>query len=246
MKYFKRSLSLIVIALFWEMAARIGLVRPDVLPPLSQIFVAWLGLLRNGELVSNGIQSLARGAAGVSCAIVLGAAIGISMAAVKPIRLFFRPLMEVFYPVPKSALIPVTALWLGLGDLSKVVLIAMGCILPVAVGAYNGARGSERVLIWSAQGMGASKLRTVIDVLIPSALPELLNGIRTALALSFILLVSSELIVAKNGLGYLIGFFGSAGNYAEMFAVILTVATLGLVVDRTHQLIIRSVLSWRE
>ena len=128
-----------------------------------------------------------------------------------PVRIVFRPLMEAFYQVPKSALIPVTSLWLGLGDASKVTLIALGCVLPVAIGAYNGARGGERVLIWSGRSLGAGKLRTLVDVVVPSALPALLNGIRTALALSLVLLVSSELIVAKNGLGYLIGFLGGGG-----------------------------------
>ncbi len=110
------------------------------------------------------------------------------------------PLVELFYPMPKSALIPVTVLWLGFGDGSKILLIFLGCMLPVTLGAFNGARGSDRVLIWSARSMGASRLRVLWDVVLPSAMPELLNGIRTALALAFILLVSSELIVAQTGL----------------------------------------------
>ncbi len=110
------------------------------------------------------------------------------------------PLVELFYPMPKSALIPVTVLWLGFGDGSKILLIFLGCMLPVTIGAFNGARGSDRVLVWSARSMGASRLRMLWDVVLPSAMPELLNGIRTALALAFILLVSSELIVAQQGL----------------------------------------------
>jgi len=80
---------------------------------------------------------------------------------------------------------------------------------------------------------------------VPSALPELLNGIRTALALSLVLLVSSELIVAKNGLGYLIGFLGGSGIYDAMFAVVLTIAIFGLIVDRLYLRYVRSVLSWQ-
>ena len=100
-------------------------------------------------------------------------------------------------------------------------------MLPVTIGAFNGARGSERVLIWSARSMGASRLRVLWDVVLPSAMPELLNGIRTAIALAFILLVSSELIVARQGFGYLIGFLGANGSYEGMFAVVLTVALIG-------------------
>jgi ABC-type nitrate/sulfonate/bicarbonate transport system permease component len=81
---------------------------------------------------------------------------------------------------------------------------------------------------------------------LPSALPELLNGTRTALALAFVLLVSSELIVARSGLGYLIGFLGAGGTYDAMFAVVLTVAFLGFVADRIYQRIVDHVLQWRQ
>ena len=83
------------------------------------------------------------------------------------------------------------------------------------------------------------------DVVVPSATPELLNGIRTALALSFILLVSSELIVAREGLGYLIGFLGANGSYDAMFAVVLTVAFLGFAADRVYLMIMQRVLRWQ-
>ena len=77
-------------------------------------------------------------------------------------------------------------------------------MLPVTIGAFNGARSSEQVLVWSARSMGANRMRMLWDVVVPSAMPELLNGVRTALALSFILLVSSELIVAQHGLSAVI------------------------------------------
>ncbi len=94
--------------------------------------------------------------------------------------------------------------------------------------------------------MGASRLRMLWDVVVPSAMPELLNGIRTALALSFILLVTSELIVAQSGLGYLIGFLGANGTYDAMFAVVLTVAFLGFAADRAYLLIMHRVLRWQQ
>ena len=147
--------------------------------------------------------------------------------------------------MPKSALIPVTVLWLGFGDGSKILLIFLGCMLPVTIGAYNGARGSDRHLVWSARSMGASRLRMIWDVVVPSALPELLNGVRTALALSSILLVSSELIVARQGLGYLIGYLGAGGFYEGMFAVVLTVALAGFAADRFFQALMVRMLRWR-
>ena len=164
----------------------------------------------------------------------------------KPVNVLVAPLVEIFYPLPKSALIPITVIWLGFGDGSKILLIFLGCMIPVTIAAFNGARGSDRMLIWSARSMGASRLRVLWDVVLPGAMPELLNGIRTALALSFILLVSSELIVARRGFGYLIGYLGANGSYDAMYAVVLTVAFVGFAADRLYQTLVDRVLLWRQ
>ena len=237
---------LLLLALAWELGTRAGLVSTLALPPLSEVVVAWIELMRSGELVTNGAASLWRTGAGLFLAVVIGAALGIFMAWWKPVNVLLSPLVEMFYPMPKSALIPVTVLWLGFGNGSKILLIFLGCMLPVTIGAFNGARSSEQVLVWSARSMGANRLRMLWDVVVPSAMPELLNGIRTALALSFILLVSSELIVAQQGLGYLIGYLGANGTYDAMFAVVLTVAFLGFAADRIYLAVMQRVLRWQE
>ena len=241
-----RYVPLLLLAIAWELASRLDLVSSTALPPLTDVIRAWIDLIKDGELITNGLASLYRAAAGLTLAIVLGAALGIFMAWWKPVNALFAPIVEIFYPLPKSALIPVTVIWLGFGDGSKILLIFLGCMLPVTLGAYNGARGSEQALVWSACSMGANRLRVMWDVVLPSALPELLNGIRTALALSFILLVSSELIVAQKGFGYLIGFLGANGNYDAMYAVVVTVAFLGFAADRGYLLITKRALAWRE
>jgi ABC-type nitrate/sulfonate/bicarbonate transport system permease component len=241
-----RYLPLLLLALFWEGASRFGLVSISALPPLSEVVVVWIDLIRGGELVTNGGASLYRAGMGLFLAIVVGGSLGIFMAWWKPINVLLSPLVEIFYPMPKSALIPVTVIWLGFGDSSKILLIFLGCMLPVTIGAFNGARSSEQTLVWSARSMGANRMRMLWDVVVPSALPELLNGIRTALALSFILLVSAELIVARDGLGHLIGFLGANGSYDAMYAVVLTVAFIGFVADRGYQMIMNRMLRWRE
>jgi ABC-type nitrate/sulfonate/bicarbonate transport system permease component len=246
MRFLLRYSPLLLLALAWEVLTRAGLVSTLALPPLSEVAVAWFDLIRTGELITNSAASLWRAGAGLALAVVLGATLGILMAWWRPVNVLFGPLVEMFYPMPKSALIPVTVLWLGFGNGSKILLILLGCMLPVTIGAFNGARSSEQVLVWSARSMGASRLRMLWDVVVPSALPELLNGIRTALALSFILLVSSELIVAQQGLGYLIGFLGANGTYDAMYAVVLTVAFLGFAADRLYLLVMRRLLRWQE
>ena len=245
-RFLIRYMPLLLLAFAWEVVARLELVSTTALPPLSEVISAGIAMVKDGELISNGASSLYRAGAGLGLAILIGSTIGIAMAWWKPVNLLVAPLVEIFYPLPKSALIPVTVIWLGFGDGSKILLIFLGCMLPVTVGAFNGARSSEQVLVWSARSMGASRLRMLWDVVVPSAMPELLNGIRTALALSFILLVSSELIVAQKGFGHLIGSLGANGSYDAMYAVVLTVAFLGFAADRLYLLITKRTLAWRD
>jgi len=246
MSIFLRYLPILLLLIFWEIAARFELISSSALPSLTEVGKAWIDLVKDGELIDNGAASLYRAGVGLLLSIVIGAALGILMAWWRPLNLMLAPLVEMFYPMPKSALIPVTVIWLGFGDGSKILLIFLGCMLPVTVGAFNGARGSDRTLVWSARSMGANRLRMLWDVVVPSAMPEMLNGIRTALALSFILLVSSELIVAQKGFGYLIGFLGANGSYEGMHAVVLTVALLGFAADRVYQALMQRVLRWQQ
>jgi ABC-type nitrate/sulfonate/bicarbonate transport system permease component len=237
---------LLILAIAWQLIAQFELVSTTALPPLTQVAVAWFDLLQSGELLTNAGSSLYRGGAGLLLAIVVGAPLGIAMAWWKPVNIVLSPLVEAFYPMPKSALIPVTVIWLGFGDGSKILLIFLGCMLPVTIGAFNGARSSEQVLVWSARSMGASRLRMLLDVVMPSAMPDLLNGIRTALALAFILMVTSELIVARGGLGNLIGYLGANGSYDAMYGAVLTVAFLGFAADRLYQIFMQRMLAWRQ
>jgi ABC-type nitrate/sulfonate/bicarbonate transport system permease component len=237
---------LLILAIAWQLISQFELVSSTALPPLTKIAEAWFDLLTSGELLNNAASSLYRGGVGLALAIVLGAALGIAMAWWRPVNVALGPLVEAFYPMPKSALIPVTVIWLGFGDGSKILLIFLGCMLPVTIGAFNGARGSDQALVWSARSMGASRMRMLWDVVVPSSLPDLLNGIRTALALAFILMVTSELIVAREGLGNLIGYLGANGSYDAMYGVVLTVAFLGFAADRIYQIFMHRMLAWRE
>jgi ABC-type nitrate/sulfonate/bicarbonate transport system permease component len=237
---------LLILAIAWQLISQFELVSSTALPPLTKVAEAWFDLLTSGQLLSNAASSLYRGGVGLALAILVGAVLGIAMAWWRPVNVALGPLVEAFYPMPKSALIPVTVIWLGFGDGSKILLIFLGCMLPVTIGAFNGARSSEQVLVWSARCMGASRLRMLWDVVVPSALPDLLNGVRTALALAFILMVTSELIVAREGLGNLIGYLGANGSYDAMYGVVLTVAFLGFAADRIYQIFMHRMLAWRE
>ena len=218
-----RYLPLLLLAIAWEVVARLELVSTTALPPLSDVISAGIAMVKDGELISNGASSLYRAGAGLGLAILIGGTIGIAMAWWKPVNVLLAPIVEIFYPLPKSALIPVTVIWLGFGDGSKILLIFLGCMLPVTLGAFNGARSSEQVLVWSARSMGASRCACCGTSSCQARCPNY-HGIRTALALSFILLVSSSLSSRKKALD-LIGSLGANGSYDAMYAVVLTVAS---------------------
>src|ERR1700744_5115748 len=146
MKTAARYAPLLILAVAWELAARLNIVSTLALPPLSSVATAWVDLIRDGELIDNGGASPFAAFMGLLFAIVIGGGLGMAMARWRLLDVFLNPLVELFYPLPKSALIPVTVLWLGFGDASKILLIFLGCMIPVTIGAYNGARGSDHAL----------------------------------------------------------------------------------------------------
>jgi NitT/TauT family transport system permease protein len=241
-----RYTPLLILALAWEAVTRLGLVSPMAMPALDKVIVAWWGLAAGGDLARAAVVSLTRAAAGLGAAVAVGTTLGVLMAWYRPVRTLFNPIVQAIYPMPKSALIPVVVLWLGFGSASKILMIFIGCMLPVTLAAFNGARGVDQVLIWSARSLGASRFTTLLQIVLPGALPEILAGIRTSIAFSFVLLVATELIVARQGLGYMIGWLGDGGVYDAMFAVVMTVAALGFIADRSFLMLMRRVLRWRE
>jgi ABC-type nitrate/sulfonate/bicarbonate transport system permease component len=243
---FTRYLPLLLLAILWEVGPRLHWVDPSELPPLSAVGKAWWSLLMDGDLWTNGVSSFVNWFFGLGSAIVFGVALGVLMARSQTVDDIASPLVKALYPMPKSALIPVMILWLGLGAGSKIASIGLSCLLPVILSAYNGARGVDQTLIWSARACGASDRELLWEVVLPAALPEILAGIRNAVAISFIVLVASELLVGQRGLGYLISFLGEGGVYDAMFAVVVTVSALGFFADRAYLYFMRRTLLWRE
>ncbi len=241
-----RYLPLVLLLAAWEAASRLGWVPQSMLPSLSGVLGLWWLLLADGEILTHAGASLWRAGSGLALSIVVGTALGILMSWSPPLRRALQPLVGILYPLPKSALIPILMIWLGIGHLSKIAVIFLGCLLPVVLSSFNGANGVDRTLIWSAQSLGASRRSILREIVIPAAMPEILSGIRIALALSFVLLVSSEMLAAREGLGFLVSFLGEAGNYEGMFAAVFTVTALGFAADRGYLALVRRILRWRE
>jgi ABC-type nitrate/sulfonate/bicarbonate transport system permease component len=241
-----RVIPVVLVAALWEIAPMAGWVRPEFLPSLSDVALAFMRQLASGELPYHAVASLSNCAAGLAGGIVIGVALGVLMAWHPLLNAVAGPLVQMTYPIPRSALVPVMIVWFGLGPASKIAAIFSGCLLPVIISAYNGARGVDRTLIWSALGLGASRAQVLWEIVVPSAFPDIMAGIRSAIAIAFVLMVTSEFLVGGRGLGYLISFLGDAGAYAAMFAVVLTVAALGFIADRLYLALMTRVLRWRE
>ncbi len=242
---FRRYSPLLLLALAWEVFTQFGLVSEFALPKFSDVVVQ-LGGLFGSDLLMHTWMSLYRGLTGLLAAIVVGVCAGVLMARYVPVRILLNPLMQSLYPMPKSALIPLTIMWIGLGDASKITLIFIGCLLPIVVSTYNAARGVDEALLWSARSLGASEHEILREVIIAAAMPEILNGIRTSLALSFILVVAGELIISNNGIGYLIDTLGEDGALDGMFAAVVVISVIGFAADRLFVALTQRMLRWRE
>ena len=242
---FSRVMPLLILALAWEATARSGLVSEYALPSLSNIAASFVSMAA-GDLYYHTARSVWRGMVAFAAAVPLGIAAGVLIAWFLPVRILLKPILQCLYPMPKSALIPLTIIWIGIGDLSKIVLIFIGTLLPIVVSAFNGTRGVDQTLLWTARSLGASERQVLWEIVLPAALPEIMNGIRTALALCFILMVAAELVIANDGIGYLINLLGEAGQYSGMFAGVITISAIGFAADRAFVALTRWLLAWRE
>jgi len=239
-----RLLPLLLVLVVWQLASAFGWLPKWLLPAPSAVASAFKGLVLSGELASNTAASLARAGIGFAVAVSVGIGLGVLMARVRAIELAIEPILLLIYPVPKPALIPLFMIWLGIGNFSKVAVIALACLLPVVVATFNGARSVDPVLLWSARARGTSEHRLLWRVVLPAALPQIAAGVRTAIAIAIIVLVSSEFISSESGLGYLIFSYGGVGADDAMLAVVLYLAFLGYLLDRLYVAGLRHMMSW--
>jgi ABC-type nitrate/sulfonate/bicarbonate transport system permease component len=143
-------------------------------------------------------------------------------------------------------LLPLFMLWFGIGDLSKVLIIALACFYPTFINAYYGARSTPTILVWSGLNMGAGRGQIFRKVVLPSALPLIFAGLRVSLALSFIVMFAAEMINARSGLGHLIRVAENSLRFDLMYVSLVTIAILGYLGDTLLRRTRHRVLAWQE
>jgi NitT/TauT family transport system permease protein len=219
---------------------------PDwVLSPLD-VLRAVGAELASGALPAHVAASLTRSLPGFLLGAFLGVLLGLLAGVSRTVDALLSPSVFLSYPVPKIVLLPIIMVWFGIGDVSKIVIIALACFYPVFINAYHGARATRTILVWSALGMGARPRHVFFKVVVPSALPMIVSGLRVALALSFIVLFAAEMVGARSGLGYLIRQSENSLRFDLMYVSILTIAILGFVGDTLLRLTARRVLRGQE
>jgi NitT/TauT family transport system permease protein len=237
----------VILALgLWELGSRTGLIDETLFPSLSQTLAGVVRLFVHNDLLRHCGISLFRQMSGFLLAGSCGIVLGILMATSPFAKFAIEPVVKLIYPLPKSALIPLFILWLGIGDASKIGAVFLGSLLPAVISAYNGARGVNVALTWSAWSLGTPRWQIPWKVVLPAAMPEILSGLRISLALSFTLMVSAEFLISREGLGYLISQLGDNSDYPGMFAAVLAVTLIGVTSDRIFLSISRRMLRWMD
>jgi len=229
----------------WELLLRAGIGDRRFIPAPSDIAERFFLLLRSGELEWHVLVTLYRVFAGFLVGSAPAVAIGLLMAMFKPVRIFVDPLIAALFPIPKIALMPLLLLAFGFGDASKVALVAIAVFFPVVVNTYAGAANIEKIYWDVAKNYGASQAVMFTRIVFFGALPMIFAGLRIALAVSFIVLVASEFVASKTGIGYLIWNSWELLQVDTMFVGIVTVGILGLITSVLFQEIERKVIPWK-
>ena len=240
-----RPLALVGLALGgWELLARSGLVSRLLVPSLASIGWELWALAIRVESLGEAWQSLYRALAGFGLAAVAGVAIGVLMGRSAVAAAVFHPLLSGTYPIPKIALFPIFIFAFGIGSLSKVALVFLECLYPIAVTTYAGSRSVDRVLVWSALNMGASPADVLWRIVVPAAAPHVFAGLRIALPIAMVVVIITEMIGSADGLGYLAMYALASLKTDRMLAVVAAIALLGLALDRVLVAVRDRVVFW--
>lgn len=235
-------LALLLLLALWQMAS--WLLAEAYLPPPSAILPDTWRLVASGELTPHILSSLNRLLWGFALGIAFGVPLGLVSGRSERVEHFVAPILALFYPVPKAALMPIFLLWFGAGDLSKIMIIFVSVTLPLVYHAQQGARAVDEKLLWSAAAMGTSRLRQLWTVILPASLPEILLGARVAIVIGVIVMVSSEMIVRQSGVGYYIFNALDMAEYDTTYAVIVVVAVIGYALDWLFERVRRRLTFW--
>jgi len=229
----------------WEIAARFHLIDVRFFPAPSSIVLALVSAAQSGELLDNTAVSLERLIFGFLLGGVPALILGIVMGISRPVRAFIDPLIAATYPIPKSAILPLILLIFGLGEMSKVVMVAIGVFYPIAINATAGVLQISRIYLDVGQSFKAGRWETFRTIALPGALPFIMTGVKLGVGLGLILIAIAEMMGAKSGLGYMIWSAWETFAVERMYVGLFMIAIIGFVLTLGLNELERWLIPWK-
>jgi ABC-type nitrate/sulfonate/bicarbonate transport system permease component len=236
----------VVFLLVWEAVVRLGWLDARFVPPPSAVVLRFFDLAGSGVLWTDVSITLFRIACGFTLGVIPGVAVGLLMAMFKPLRYVLDPLVAAIYPIPKIALMPLLMLAFGIGELSKIALVAIGTFFPVLISTYAGAANIEPIYLDAAKNFRAGAGMMFREVIFFGALPQIFAGLRLALGTSFLVIVAAEFVSADTGIGQLIWSSWQVLQVDRMFVGIVLIGVLGVASTAILQEIEYRLMPWRK
>lgn len=216
--------------LLWWVATHLGWIKPLFMPKPEAIWSAFMqaaaGDLDGHTLLVHLLWSMYRVFLSFALAVIVGVPVGIAMGVSRIMRGIFDPVIEFYRPLPPLAYLPLMIVWFGIGETAKIILLFLAIFAPVALSARSGVKSASQDQIQAARSMGASTLQLVWHVIIPSALPDILVGLRIGMGVGWTTLVAAEIVAADAGLGKMVF---NASNFLRTDVVILGILLIGIV-----------------
>ena len=238
-----RLLSVITLALLWEIAGRTGNTR--LLPPFSIVVVAWFELLVSGQLFRALSISLQAMALGYVLSVLFGVPLGLLMGRYRRLESFLDIYMTALLTVPMISFIPFLVIAFGLGLHSRVWIVFLFAFVIIAINTTAGVRNVDATLTEMARSFGARERDLFLKVIVPAALPMIMAGLRLGMGRAVLGMVTSELILAVVGFGAMLMTFSASYNSPALFATILTIVLLAVTLLAFIQYLDRRLMPWR-
>jgi NitT/TauT family transport system permease protein len=235
---------LLLLAL-WEAAAHVGLIDVRFFPAPSTVITRLLLLARTGELELHLWASLQRLFWGFLLGGIPALLIGLAMGLYRPVRIAIDPLVAATYPVPKSAILPLVLLIFGLGEMSKVVMVALGVFYPILINTVAGVRNIEPIYLDVGRNFGATGWQVFRTIALPGALPNIMAGVKLGIGMGLILIAIAEMIGAREGIGYMIWNAWQILAVDTMYVGLMVIAILGFLFNLVLDAVEHAVVPWR-
>lgn len=238
-------LGILGVLVIWEIICQLKIVSPLFLPAPSDIIMTGWEMILSGEIADNLLASLFRIVVGYLIGAVIGIIVGLILGFSNWADAIGTPIVYSIYPIPKIALLPLFILWLGIGELSKVTIIALGVFFPVVINTFSGVKNVDQMLIKAAVTFGSSRFNVIRKVILPGSLPMIFAGLKLAAGTSLLLLVSAEMIAAKNGIGSMVLHYGNLMITTKLMFGVLVLSILGLSFNRGLHWLEKRLIPWK-